>query len=52
MPTKSVKLTSVEDEEGFDLTPEDVAELEARIEEADRGETVDDSKLRELLRPR
>lgn len=47
-----VTVLSSEGEEDFELTPEEVTELSARMEEADRGDTIDDSKLRELLRRR
>lgn len=39
-----------EEEATFDLTPEEEAELQARIEEADRGEMVDLAVVLERLR--
>ncbi len=38
------------DDEPFDLTPEQEAELQASIEEADRGETEDVAELLVRLR--
>jgi hypothetical protein len=39
-----------EEESVIELSPEEDAELYARIQEADRGETVDAAEVRELLR--
>ena len=39
-----------DEEETFDLTPEEEADLLARVEEADRGETADIADVRVLLR--
>lgn len=48
----TVTIVAPEAEDAFELGPEEQAELSAAIEAADRGETVDDSRVRELLRRR
>jgi hypothetical protein len=45
-----VTVLSREDEEGFDLSPEEEAALLAAIAEADRGELISWEELREQLR--
>lgn len=48
----TVTIVAPEAEDTFELSPEEEAELSAAIEAADRGETVDDARVRELLRRR
>lgn len=48
----TVTIVAPEAEDAFELGPDEEAELSAAIEAADRGETVDDSRVRELLRRR
>lgn len=45
-----VTVVAREDDEGFDVTPEEEAALLAAIAEADRGELVSWEELRERLR--
>jgi len=48
----TVTIIAPEAENTFELSSDEQAELSAAIEAADRGETVDDSRVRELLRRR
>ena len=44
-----VTIIAREVDEPFELTPQEEAELAAALDEADRGETVDDSHVRQLI---
>ena len=47
-----VTVIARDDEEEFELEPNEEADLIAAIEEADREQTVDSSDIRDLLRRR
>jgi len=51
--SKVIKHTEpVEDDEGFELSPEDEAELEDRMKAVERGEWIDGDEVLRRLRSR